>query len=254
MRDRRPLSLGERWRREANRGVNDPQLEQALATLPQVRHPHLRIRPGSIHVEMEGAMGSINEVSIQAPMLPSKVWPQVARVMRRSASMLEALGEGRVPRSFDRLVARIAGESVFPEARRVSSACTCGNPEMPCRHILALHELFARRLEDRPWELLVLRGVDLPDLLRRARSTDPDPDLPPLAFGAEEEPVLFPEGEEGDLEFVMSVGQSAHQLGVFPPEVGEAATQALREYAESARVTDAPQDDGEDTESPATNG
>lgn len=230
MKDRRPVSLGERWRREANRGVADRLLEQALATLPQVRHPHLRIRPGSIHAEMEGAMGSINEVSIHAPTLPAKIWPQVARVMRRSTAMLEALGQGRVPRSFDRLVARIGGESVFPDGRRVSSACTCGAPEMPCRHILALHELLARRLEDRPWELLALRGVDLRDLLDRARSSEPDPELPPLAFGADEEPILYPEGEEGDLEFTLSAGQSAQLLGVMSPLVDEAVAEALAEY------------------------
>ena len=246
MRDRRPVSMGERWRREAHRGVEDPLLEQALETLPQVRHPNLRVRAGSIHVEMEGAMGSINEVSIHAPTLSSKIWPQVARVMRRSTAMLEALSQGRVPRSFDRLVARIGGESVFPDSRRVSSACTCGAPEMPCRHILALHELLARRLEDRPWELLVLRGVDLRDLLDRAKSSEPDPTLPPLAFGADEEPILYPEGDEGDLEFALSPGQSALLLGVMSEPVDEAAVealQALRDSNPEPEVSDAGQPD-----------
>jgi len=229
--DHRPLSLGERWRREANRGVDDPRLDQALETLPQVRHPQIRVRGGSIHTEMEGAMGSINEVSIHVPTLPSKIWPQVARVMRRSTSMLDALEQGRVPRSFDRLVARLGGEPVFPEARRVTSACTCGSLDMPCRHILALHELFARRLDDRQWELLVLRGIDLRELVRRARSSGPDPDLPPLSFGADEEPVLFPEGEEGDLEFALSSGQSAHLLGDMSAEVDDVAEAAILAYA-----------------------
>lgn len=214
-------------------------LEQALATLPQVRHPNLRIRAGSISAEMEGAMGSINEVSIQTPTLPSKIWPQVARIMRRSTNMLEALEQGRVPRSFDRLVARIGGESVFPEARRVSSACTCGAPDMPCRHILALHELFARRLEDRQWELLVLRGVDLRDLLHRAKSSEADPDLPALAFGADDEPILYPEGDEGDLEFALSAGQTSRLLGVMAPEVSEAVNEALESYAASEPDTEA---------------
>lgn len=230
MRDRRPISLGERWRREAHRGVEDPLLEQALATLPQVRHPHLRVLPGSISAEMEGAMGSINEVSIHAPTLPTKIWPQVARVMRRSTNMLEALEQGRVPRSFDRLVARIGGESVFPGARRVSSACTCGAADMPCRHILALHELFARRLEDRQWELLVLRGVDLRDLLQRAKGSEADPSLPALAFGADDEPILYPEGDEGDLEFALSAGQAAQLLGVLSEEVSDAVGEALAAY------------------------
>lgn len=248
MRDRKPVSLGERWRREANREVDDSRLEQALATLPQVRHPRIRVQRGSIQVEMEGAMGSIHEVSVHAPVLSSKIWPQVARVMRRSTRMLEALEKGRVPRSFDRLVGRIGGESVFPDSRRVTSACSCGAPDAPCRHILALHEMFARRLEEQPWELLVLRGVDLHDLLSRARSSEPDPNLPPLAFGSEEEPVLFPEGEDGDLEFVLSLGQSSHLLGDVPALVDEAAEQALAAYRAAARPeadkTTASEDEG----------
>jgi uncharacterized Zn finger protein len=234
VRERRPVSLGERWRREANRGVDSQELERALAMLPSIRHPVLRIQGGSIHAEMEGSMGSINEVSIHVPTLPGRIWPQVARVLRRSPTMLEALDEGKVPRSFDRLVARIAGESLFPDARRVSSACTCGSPEEPCRHVLALHELFARRLDDRPWELLRLRGVLLADLLARAHSSAPDPDLPPLAFGASEEPVLFPEGEEGDLDFALSEGQVLSLLGLLPASVHQAVRSALEDYAAAA--------------------
>ncbi|MEM7199903.1 MAG: hypothetical protein AAF628_06535 [Planctomycetota bacterium] len=230
MKERRPIGLDERWRREAHRGVDGEQLDQALAMLPSIRNPNVRVRPGSIRTELEGAMGSINEVSIHAPTLPGRIWPQVARVLRRSATMLAALKSGKVPRSLDRLVARIAGESLFPEARRITAACTCGSPESPCRHILALHELFARRLGDRPWELLELRGVSLQDLLARASRTEPDPDLPPLAFGASEEPVLFPEGEDGDLDFALSEGQIRSLAGASPPGVFDAFRVALDQY------------------------
>lgn len=231
MRERQPISLGERWRREANRGVDDKRLQIALSTLPSVRKPAVRVHPGAIHAEMEGAMGAIHEVSIHVPLLPQKIWPQVARRLRRSPSVMEALSQGRVPRAFDRLVARVAGESVFPESRRVTSACTCGAPEQACRHVLALHELFARRLEERPWELLVLRGVDLHHLLERARSTDAGEGLPRLAFDAREEPVLFPEGEEGDLDFVLSSGQVRDLVGLRPAEHYEVVAEAIARYA-----------------------
>lgn len=231
MKERKPISLGERWRREANRGVDDNRLDLALATLPSIRKPLVRIRAGMIRAEMEGTMGAINEVGIQTPVLPQKIWPQVARVMRRSATMLESLSQGKVPRSFDRLVARICGDPLFPEARRVTSACTCTDSEKPCRHILALHELFARRLEEKPWELLVLRGVDLRDLLEKARTTSLDEDLPPLAFGATEEPVLFPEGEEGDLDYILGQGQIRHLLGLLPTELIEAVEAEIESYA-----------------------
>jgi len=205
--------MGERWRRVTSHGADLDQFEQALASLPSVRSPRVRIQAGSIQAEMEGAMGSIHEVSIQTPTLPARVWPPVVRVMRRSSSMLEGLQQGLVPRAFDRLLARVSGEAVFPEPRRITSGCTCNDPEPPCRHVLALHELFARRLDENPWELLVLRGVPLRKLIADAARPPGEGELPPLAFGAQEEPVLFPEGEDGDLDSVLSPGQVSRLVG-----------------------------------------
>ena len=232
MSERKPVSLSERWRREATRDIDDDRLREAVETMPTIRQSLVRINKGSVHAELEGLMGSIHEVSIHAPVLPNKIWPQVALVLRRSASMLEALSQGRVPRSFDRLVARIAGEPIFPEVRRVTYACTCKDQDRPCRHILAIHELFARRLETKPWELLIMRGVDLGNLLEQARQSS-DEDLPPLAFGACEEPILFPEGEDGDLENILTPGQSRRLLGVLSPHVGEAVEIAMQAYEDS---------------------
>ncbi|MBI5852302.1 MAG: SWIM zinc finger family protein [Planctomycetes bacterium] len=200
MREFRSISAGERWRRTTSTGADIGELERALATLPSIRNPRLRVQPGAIQAEMEGAMGALHEVSIHVPMLSSRIWPQVIRALRRSATMRQQLGQGMVPRAFDRLIARIAGEPVFPEPRRITSACTCRENERPCRHILALHEMFARRLDDRPWELLTLRGVDFHSLLD-ASSKPPDPaELVALAFDAREEPIIAPDGDGVELE------------------------------------------------------
>jgi uncharacterized Zn finger protein len=219
--------LGERWRREATRGVDDKRLAAALELLPSIRKPMVRIRPGSLRAEMEGAMGSIHEVSLQIRILPQKDWPTVTRVLRRSKSIVEALEQGRVPRAFDRLIARIVGEPLFPDPRRVTFGCSCDLQEKPCRHVLALNELFARRLDEKPWEILVLRGIDLHALLAKVRQTGADPDLPPLAFAAPEEPVLYPEAEDADLDTTLSKSQVRWMLGVVHEQVVEAAIKAL---------------------------
>ena len=229
MKERKPVSLGERWRREATRGVDDQRLDRALATLPSIRQSMLRIQPGSIRAEMEGAMGSIHEVSIHVALMP-RSWPQVARTLRRSRSTVEALQQGRVPRSFDRLLVRICHESLFPELRRITAACTCDSQLSPCHHILALHELFARRLEERPWELLSLRGLDLPALLEQATARVSGEELPLLAFGATEEPQLYPEAEEGGLDYALSRGQVGQLLGLVPARVERAVVAAMDEY------------------------
>ncbi len=214
MRESRSISAGERWRKTTSTGADIGELERALATLSAVRNPRLRIQPGAIQAEMEGAMGALHEVNVHVPMLSSRIWPQVIRALRRSATMREQLGQGMVPRAFDRLIARIAGEPVFPEPRRITTACTCRENERPCRHILALHELFARRLDDRPWELLVLRGIDLHHLLDESSKVIDAGDLAALGFGAREEPIVVPDGDGVELEATLTPLQMRRLLGV----------------------------------------
>ncbi len=238
--DRKSVSLGERWRREATRGVDDTRLAAALDALPSIRKPMVRIRAGSIRCEMEGTMGSIHEVSLQIRTLPMRDWNTLVRVLRRSKSIVEALENGRVPRSFDRLVARIVGEPLFPDARSVTFGCSCDLPEKPCRHVLALHELFARRLDERPWEVLMLRGVDLQAMLSKVRQTEPDSELPPLAFGVPEEPVLYPDAEDADLGQSLTSVQIRWFTGVLAERCVEATLQALAGLADVAPPPPAP--------------
>lgn len=225
--ERKSVSLGERWRREATRDIDDQRLAAALEALPNIRKPMVRIRPGSIHAEMEGAMGSIHEVSLQIRTLPMKDWPTLIRVLRRSKSIIEALEQARVPRSFDRLVARVIGQPLFPDARSVTYGCSCDLPEEPCRHVLALHELFARRLDEKPWELLMLRGVDLHGTLAKVKQTEPDADLPPLAYGVPEEPVLYPDAEDADLDQSLGLQALRWLVGDSSPRAVDATLAAL---------------------------
>ena len=149
------------------------------------------------------------------------------RVLRRSKSIVDALENGRVPRSFDRLVARIVGEPLFPDARSVTFGCSCDLPEKPCRHVLALHELFARRLDEKPWEILMLRGVDLQATLAKVHTTEPDGELPPLAFGVPEEPVLYPDAEDADLGQSLGPAQVRWFTGAVSKACTDAALKAL---------------------------
>ena len=225
--ERKSVSLGERWRREATRDIDDQRLAAALEALPNIRKPMVRIRPGGIGAEMEGAMGSIHEVSLQIRTLPMKDWPTLIRVLRRSKSIIEALEQARVPRSFDRLVARVIGQPLFPDARSVTYGCSCDLPEKPCRHVLALHELFARRLDEKPWELLMLRGVDLHSTLAKVKQIAPDTELQPLAYGVPEEPVLYPDAEDADLDQSLGLQALRWLVGDVSPRAVYATLEAL---------------------------
>ena len=71
MSERRPVSLSERWRREATRDIDEERLNEAVETMPTIRQSLVRINKGSVHAELEGLMGSIHEVNIHAPVLPT---------------------------------------------------------------------------------------------------------------------------------------------------------------------------------------
>jgi uncharacterized Zn finger protein len=241
MSELRATSMGDRWRREATRGIDEKRLQMALQTLPSIRQPMVRIMIGAITAEFEGAMGSIHEVSVRVPPLPARIWDQLVPVLRRSAKMLEALQEGRVPLAFDRLVARIGGEPALPDGRRITHACTCGLPENPCRHVLALHELFGRRLDEKPWLLLQLRGANVRDLLERV-SSGARHDLPALAFGSREEPLLFPEAGDGDLDNVLTREQTASLVGTPAASTSAAIETMLQELESPAPPASAAED------------
>jgi uncharacterized Zn finger protein len=234
------MTLGERWRREATRGVDDRRLGMALEAMPGIRKPKVRIRGGSIIAEMEGSMGSIHEVSLHVRSLPNRDFTTMARVLRRSRTIVEALEKGRVPRAFDRLVARLCGEPLFPDSRRITWGCTCDLPEKPCHHVLALHELFARRLEERPWELLELRGIDLHGLLAKVNQAGHDPDQPPLAFGCAEEPVLYPDSEDAELDNELQPAQVAWLQGTVSAPFVDAALAALERLGSPSISDQAP--------------
>ena len=240
--ERKSVSLGERWRREATRDIDDQRLAAALEALPSIRKPMVRIRPGGIAAEMEGAMGSIHEVSLQIRTLPMKEWPTLIRVLRRSKSISQA----RVPRSFDRLVARVIGEPLFPDARSVTYGCSCDLQEVPCRHVLALHELFARRLDEKPWELLMLRGVDLHGTLAKVKQTEADTELPPLAFGVPEEPVLYPDAEDADLDQSLGLQALRWLVGDVSPRAVSATLDALQALSPDAPAPETPTELGVD--------
>jgi len=251
--ERKIVSLGERWRREATRGIDDNRLAAALESLPSIRKPRVRIRAGSIHAEMEGSMGSIHEVSLQIRTLPNREWPTLIRVLRRSKSIVEALENGRVPRSLDRLVARIVGEPLFPDSRSVTFGCSCDLPDKPCRHVLALHELFARRLDEKAYELLMLRGVDLHKLLADVHAAPHDGDLPPLPFGVPEEPVLYPDAEDADLGQSLSDPQVRWLIGDISSRFVEATLAALDALPASVEPESRPQPEHQDETTPVQN-
>ena len=64
----------------------------------------------------------------------------------------------------------------------------------------------------------------------------PDGDLPPLAFGVPEEPVLYPDAEDADLGQSLTMAQIRWLTGEVSDRLAKAALQALGALADKPPV------------------
>jgi hypothetical protein len=81
---------------------------------------------------------------------------------------------------------------------------------------------------------MLLRGIDLQGLLTKVRQTETDGDLPPLAYGVPEEPVLFPDAEDADLGQILSSAQVRWLTGEVSTACVDAALKALAQLPDVA--------------------
>jgi hypothetical protein len=72
-----------------------------------------------------------------------------------------------------------------------------------------------------------LRGIDVHTLMAKVSQQSHDQDLPPLAFGCAEEPVLYPDSEDAELDNELAAPQVAWLQGNVSPRFVDAAVAAL---------------------------
>ena len=82
----------------------------------------------------------------------------------------------------------------------------------------------------------MLRGIDLQGLLTKVKQTEPDADLPPLAYGVPEEPVLYPDAEDADLDQSLGFTALRWLIGDLSPRAVEATLQALATLPDTVPV------------------
>lgn len=102
---------------------------------------------------------------------------ELADALAADPSVLTAVLGGRLPESFEQLCLD-AGLVLLPRSLSdLRTSCTCPDLVEPCKHAAAVVYLLAERLDDDPFTVLRLRGVDRDGLLslvaeRRAAQDD----------------------------------------------------------------------------------
>ncbi|GAA0293764.1 SWIM zinc finger family protein [Kineococcus aurantiacus] len=137
----------------------------------------LRVRPGAAGARVQGSRPRpyLVEVTVRA-WTASEVEAVVATVVENPLLLAPLFG-GDVPPGLVDLLTGI-GVDLLPADPEVTYDCSCPDASEPCKHAAAVVYALAEQLDAEPATALTLRGVALPDLLRRITDAASGPSAP----------------------------------------------------------------------------
>jgi len=123
------------------------------------------VQRGLLVAQVQGSRRTPYVVTVAAPAPSEAQWSAVEEAMRLRVAFAARLIAGEVPPELEALFGE-AGVGLFPGRwADVRAACSCPDWENPCKHIAAVMYVFADRLDDDPWLLLLWRGRTREELL-----------------------------------------------------------------------------------------
>jgi uncharacterized Zn finger protein len=158
----------------------------------------LAVTPGRVTAAVQGSRTSPYAVELSFDTWDAAAQAGLADAVAASPVVLAAVLGGQMPQGFEELCDE-AGLALFPASLADARFdCTCPDLGDPCKHAAAVVYLLSEWLDDEPFGVLTLRGVQREELLARAaalqRSAGEDrspSSLPerPLADGGSSSPV-----------------------------------------------------------------
>ncbi|MEU8897120.1 SWIM zinc finger family protein [Nocardia sp. NPDC048505] len=125
------------------------------------------IAPGAVTAEVQGSQPRPFTAVFTVRPLRDEELEILIDTIRTAPGMLADIASGALPIGL--------GPLLLPTtAADLDFECTCPDPGWPCKHVAALCYLLAERLDERPREILTLRGLDL-DTLIAGIERDPQP-------------------------------------------------------------------------------
>ncbi|MBB2900305.1 putative Zn finger protein [Kineococcus radiotolerans] len=137
----------------------------------------LHPRPGAVGARVQGSRPRPYLVEILVRRWSPAEVEAVVAVVVENPLLLAPLFEGDVPPGLVDLLSS-TGVELLPEDAEVDYDCSCPDDGEPCKHAAAVVYALAERLDAEPATALTLRGVELPDLLRRITTAASGPSAP----------------------------------------------------------------------------
>ena len=166
------------------RAVHDPnRLPRGRTYARQGRAYALGFAPGTVTALVRGSRPHPYEVLLQLRQFREDEWEWVLDAIAATASHAAALLDGELDPGIV-ADARAAEVELLPRSGELRTACTCPDDAEPCKHAAAVCYELADAIDEDPFVLLLLRGLDRSGVLdavraRRATVDAAGPTSPP---------------------------------------------------------------------------
>lgn len=127
----------------------------------------LQIKPGRVEALVQGSRANPYTVTMQIKPVSPAVWKEIRVACEGQLDSLQALLEGRFPKSLMELFTA-KGAGLFPSPKEIEFQCSCPDWAYMCKHVAAVLYGIGMRLDEDPSLFFVLRKVKMDDLITQA--------------------------------------------------------------------------------------
>lgn len=125
----------------------------------------LQIGGGNVRALVQGTRKTPYAITIRLRAFTPEEWTKILRKLRSEPIHAVRLLNGEMPEELEDLVKK-TGVPLFPERHAdLDTDCSCPDYSNPCKHIAAVYYILAEALDDDPFLLLRMRGMDRDQLL-----------------------------------------------------------------------------------------
>ncbi len=153
----------------------------------------IEFQGAEVIAKVQGTEPKPYRVAISLESFTEEDWQYIVTTLATKARYSAQLLAGEMPPDIEQVFA-VNGLSLFPfQLAEVNSACTCPDPQNPCKHIAAVYYLLGDRFREDPFVLFQLRGQTRYQILAALRHQSLEPAHPDLETVPLTSPELFPE-------------------------------------------------------------
>lgn len=171
-----------------NRSVDSGRLSRGRDYARRGNVVGLDVRNGAIHGRVAGSQNEPFSVLIQFPYRSNDELGEVAEILARTPNALRDAREGILP---EKVITRLQGE----ENDDLRFSCTCPDSALVCKHIVAVADRLAARMDSDPCVVFTLRGMSFANLeqimMAKAVEASRDALAPDSTLGVSERNDLF---------------------------------------------------------------